>query len=117
MQLRDLCWESLRYIPFEETPFNEHITAIKSIIDYNIPKIENLEDFDISDDKSSDDEWVPIEDEIEEPKTPDPIIIYPEIVKKVSKKINTNSYCVKKISSRRACLIILLLWKIKKAIK
>jgi hypothetical protein len=76
-----------------------------------------LEDFNISDDKSSDDEWVPIEDEIEEPKTPDPIIIYPELVKKENRKINTKSYCIKKIPFRRACFIIFWWWKIKKAIK
>jgi len=115
-KLRHLCWDSLLYIPFEESPFNEHITAIQSIIDYNIPH-DNLDDFEMSDGKSSDEEWQQIEEEIVEPKTPDPIIVYPEMVKKEARKVNTKSYCIKKIPFRRAIFIIVWWWKIKKAIK
>ena len=52
-----MCWESLLYIKFEESPFNEHITTIQSILDYNIPDMENLEDFEMSDAENSDTVW------------------------------------------------------------
>lgn len=116
-QLRYLCWDSLLYIAFEETPFNEHITAIQSIIDYNIPNLDNLEDYHMSDSSSSNSDWQPIEDEIIEPKTPDPIFVYPDIIKTENKKTKTRSYCIKKIPLSIACLILLMMWKVKKCIK